>query len=434
MPFSHTKVALMSLEDLTIMIPTRNRPGFLKRALTYYVRNAFTCRFLIGDNSTTDALAAKTRTLCEELSDRLDIRYSFFDGSVSFGGILHALAVDCETDYAVTIGDDDFLISQGLSDCLRFLNDNPRATAVYGERVTLGVWGEPDESLDWIASRQYVSRTLSGDGFIDRVKGLPILAWNQQLHSVHRRHSLVESLSIIRDKRYSTTAEYFLYAAILTFGDWVKIDSLFAVCSQDTKFYTYRDRSSFIYYWGTVGRRLDQISLPFFSEDLNALTDATAALHRKNETVPENADVRTQIIDLFWAHTVQSINERGLEGIFIRRSNAVQKGLYRLQHVAYMLWLYALRYSPFTKTVARMARFLLKPIFWKILVFSQRRDRARYLFSTALRHNTLDYSLEALLDPRNKNHEDFMKALDCWRENPMPQQDSRAYKRELGCS
>ena len=264
------------------------------------------------------------------------------------------------------------------------------------------------------------------------MKGLPTLAWNQQLYSVYRKHSLVESLRIVRDRQYSTTAEYFLYAAILIFGDWVKIDSLFAVCSQDTKFYTFRDRSSFIYYWGTVGRRLDQLSLPFFSEDLNALADATADIHRKNETVPENADVRTQIIDLFWAHTVQSINERGLEGIFIRRSNAVQKGFYRLQHAAYMLWLYALRYSPFTKTIARMARFPFKPIFWNILFSSHRRDKARYIFKTILRHDTLDYTLEALLNPRNKNYEAFMKAFECWRENPMPQEDSRA-KAQRSC-
>ncbi len=410
----------MSLENLTIIIPTRNRPGFLRSSLTYYVRNGFTCRFLIGDNSTTDALAAKTRTLCDELSDRLDIRYSFFDGSVSFGGILHALAVDCETDYVAIIGDDDFLIPEGLNDCVRFLHHNPRATAAYGERVTLEVWGEPDESRDWIASRQFVSRTLSGGGFMDRLRGLPTPSWPQHPYSVYRRHSLVESLSIIRDKRYSTTAEYFFYAAILAFGDWVKIDSLYAVCRNDSEFYSYRDRDSFVYYWGRVGRRLDQISLPFFSEDLNALTDATAALHRKNETVPENADVRTQIIDLFWAHTIQSINERGLERTFTHGANTVQKGLYRLQHIAYMLWLYALRYSPFTKTIARIARFPFKPIFWNIVFSSHRHDKARYIFKIILRHNTLDYSLEALLNPRNRDHEAFMKALDCWRENPMP--------------
>ena len=112
-------------EQLTIMIPTKDKPEYLKRALEYYEKEEFKGTILIGDSSTPPL----------ELDYNLNIDCNYYPPSMLVGAVWAEMVKRVNTPYIVSAGDDDFIILKGARECVYFLDNNPEFLASYGMRI-----------------------------------------------------------------------------------------------------------------------------------------------------------------------------------------------------------------------------------------------------------------------------------------------------------
>jgi glycosyltransferase domain-containing protein len=108
------------LDKVTIVIPTYNRPGYLKRLLDYY--SAFDVDVVVSDSSKEafDGLAGFRR-----------VRY-FHYPSLDMVDKLALTLKKIRTKYLVFCGDDDFIIVESVCECIRFLEENPDYASAQG--------------------------------------------------------------------------------------------------------------------------------------------------------------------------------------------------------------------------------------------------------------------------------------------------------------
>ena len=107
---------------ITIVIPTMNRSDFLIRLLNYYADVGYRHSILIGDSSTSTH-AARSKQTIESLNGKLKIIYKECPGVGVLKCIQHIVPF-ISTPYAVLNPDDDFLIPNGLDNCIDFLEEH----------------------------------------------------------------------------------------------------------------------------------------------------------------------------------------------------------------------------------------------------------------------------------------------------------------------
>lgn len=107
-----------------------NRSDFVIRTLRYYVETGFSGTILLGDSSGPEH-AAPTVAYLDRIRDRLNVTYLACPG-LPDRETQHRLATMVETRYAALMGDDDFLVTQGLDACVAFLDANPGFTGANG--------------------------------------------------------------------------------------------------------------------------------------------------------------------------------------------------------------------------------------------------------------------------------------------------------------
>jgi glycosyltransferase domain-containing protein len=118
---------------VTIVIPTKSRPDFLARLLTYYRDTGFLGCICVGDSSESDHLE-RNRLLIKSLSDRINIIYKEYpklNAISTMGELINYI----ETPYAAICCDDDFLIPSALVKSSRFLDENLEYNAAWGKAV-----------------------------------------------------------------------------------------------------------------------------------------------------------------------------------------------------------------------------------------------------------------------------------------------------------
>lgn len=133
---------------LTIVVPTRNRPSFLLRLLTYYHSLHLDCTLLIADSSERDDLN-KTRRIVNLLGSNLKVVYRSYDSDIDiYEKILDSLE-SVATPYTGFGADDDFFIPSTLEQGVQFLEKHHDYSVVHGYSalVTLksgAVYGQID--------------------------------------------------------------------------------------------------------------------------------------------------------------------------------------------------------------------------------------------------------------------------------------------------
>ena len=127
------------LKEITIFIPTRNRPHFLNRLLRYYQEVQFPGSLFIGDASDPD-FVKQNRKICEAFQNDLEIRF-FETPEVSTHQSIEAMAAEAETRYATSVCDDDFLCLEGLAECAAFLDQNSDYVGAHGKGLMFSIHG-----------------------------------------------------------------------------------------------------------------------------------------------------------------------------------------------------------------------------------------------------------------------------------------------------
>ena len=117
------------LNQVTLIIPTYNRPAHLARLLNYYASKQTTIRFLVLDSSDeqSKALNEKATTI---LGD--NIKYVAFPSTISVATKLFEGLKLINTPYCAFCADDDLVFIDGLGEALTFLQNNAEYACVDG--------------------------------------------------------------------------------------------------------------------------------------------------------------------------------------------------------------------------------------------------------------------------------------------------------------
>jgi len=124
----------MSQNQITCLIPTHNRPHFLRRLLTFYLQFPLGDPFLIVDSSDPSS-AAENLDVIGEVRNGLEIQYlhtklPFIDKCAE--GLRRV-----STPFVVLCADDDFLFPNSVWQCQKFLQDNAKYASVIGRTVSI---------------------------------------------------------------------------------------------------------------------------------------------------------------------------------------------------------------------------------------------------------------------------------------------------------
>jgi len=119
------------MSKITIIIPTHNRPSYLRRLLEYYREYGSNFDMIIADSSSRE-----NKKLDKEIVQsfpNLNIQYidkypEKITALWKFSDIINYV----ETKYCVFCADDDFLVPGGVSQSVDFLEKNPDFTVAHG--------------------------------------------------------------------------------------------------------------------------------------------------------------------------------------------------------------------------------------------------------------------------------------------------------------
>jgi len=117
------------------VIPTHNRPQYLRRTLRYLSSCATSYPVIVADSGDKESRITNTSTVSSFSS--MDILYRTFDASPEpFGGfeskIIDALN-HSNSKYCVLLADDDFIAGDGICQCVDFLERNPGFAVAHGD-------------------------------------------------------------------------------------------------------------------------------------------------------------------------------------------------------------------------------------------------------------------------------------------------------------
>ena len=122
-------------EAITYIIPTFNRPAFLRRLLLFF-RDAELKRPIIIVDSSSLPQAAESRSVFEEFRSELNVSYVHVE--------LPIVEKCCDalrrvrTEFVAFCADDDFQVPAAVNECVEFLSRNPDYSVALGRVVHAG--------------------------------------------------------------------------------------------------------------------------------------------------------------------------------------------------------------------------------------------------------------------------------------------------------
>ena len=116
-----------SNSDITIIIPTFNRYGYLLRLLRFYDRYDHDFKFIIADSSSSN-FDIKLKPFI----NRKNFIYHKFNSNIFFISKISKILESLNTEFAVLCADDDFLIPNGIVESKNFLKSNQDYSSAHG--------------------------------------------------------------------------------------------------------------------------------------------------------------------------------------------------------------------------------------------------------------------------------------------------------------
>lgn len=122
----------------TIIIPTYNRPEYLKRLMSYYDDFNVECKIIIADSSTNENKNLN-KNICSLFPNlnilHLDDYPSAIDPTEKIANSIKQVS----SEYSVLCADDDFIVPNGIQQSIDFLEQNADYTIAYGVYLTFQI-------------------------------------------------------------------------------------------------------------------------------------------------------------------------------------------------------------------------------------------------------------------------------------------------------
>lgn len=344
---------------ITLCVPTYNRPAFIERLLRYYAATSSRHWIFIGDSSDPND-AKRTQRAVASWGGRLQVRYEACAGLSSCAALEHVSRL-IMTPYCAFLGDDDFLCTNGIEQCLEFLERHPSYGAAHGKGLLFQT--ETGAAYGPIGMvRPYPQVVLNADSAAGRLRDVLTARVGGLLYSVHRTHTWRAMFAGIGRLSGTTNTNIFK-------------DELIAVCLSAIRntvqeldcLYLIRHTHEAIYKYPTI---YDWVTDPMWFPSFQAFRDRLVTELMEQDRLHE-PDAQAVFKDVFWSFLAHVL----MNGWQRSRQPARVKPVSRLQVLA--------------KRVPGLQRG------WqKVLAIRQRWQD--------------ELSLPALLHPSSPYHDDFM--------------------------
>lgn len=118
----------------TILIPTYNRPKYLKRILSYYNEYGGNYSIIVADSSSNEN--KKENEEISSLFSSIDISYINYHSDINPSYKIADALNHVNTKYCVFCADDDFVTPNGIDQSTNFLEKNPDFTVAHGYYIS----------------------------------------------------------------------------------------------------------------------------------------------------------------------------------------------------------------------------------------------------------------------------------------------------------
>jgi len=198
------------MESFSIVIPTYNRPHYLRRILRYYDSFALRCPIFIADASTDENKKQNAKIITS--FPKLSITHlQSYPPDIHQYAKLADVVSRVRTPFVVACADDDFAIPGAICACVEFLKNNPDYACCHGHYVYFQV---KSGSFVWDPLPLDISLSNDAPAAKDRLL-FHFSNFLYTLYSVHKtdilHRVLAESVKVTDDYRFGET-----YISLLT--------------------------------------------------------------------------------------------------------------------------------------------------------------------------------------------------------------------------
>lgn len=164
------------LANYTLLIPTHNRPEYLKRLISYY--SDVNYKVIILDSSN------ESYPYQNKIPD--NFTYIYNKGENFTDKMLSVLA-NTKTEYVGMCADDDFIVKSSIDKCLLFLNDNPDYCSVQGHYISFQL---KNQAITYLPMYFYsVGKDINGISSEIRLKQL-FTPYMNLFYAIHKTENL----------------------------------------------------------------------------------------------------------------------------------------------------------------------------------------------------------------------------------------------------
>jgi glycosyltransferase domain-containing protein len=198
-----------SRDDLTVVLTLKGREAFTPRWIDYHKRVGLPWPVLVGDGLPSERTEAQFARAAG-----LRATYRRYDDSdlLAFYRKLRDLVAATSTPYVLLSDNDDFVLPQGVTRCIRFLDENPDYVSCSGEilgmYVTDDSFADKDRIYGGVVYRLksiYKPLNRNEDDAEERVTTL-LLDYVATWYAVHRRDALLKVFSDLVERKISDIA------------------------------------------------------------------------------------------------------------------------------------------------------------------------------------------------------------------------------------
>ncbi|MEK6259344.1 MAG: TIGR00180 family glycosyltransferase [Planctomycetota bacterium] len=176
----------MTHDSLTCVVPTHNRPHFLRRLLHFYRQFPPGFPFLVMDSS-HPAAAAENRAVIESVRESIDVDYQHSDKNVTDKCTQGLEQV--RSPFVVFCADDDCLFSDTVWRCVEFLKNEP------GYATVMGRTAQVNPRLPRWCCRVLKGYSIEHDHPFDRCQKLAE-NWFTNFYAVYRTTTMLDIFHI----------------------------------------------------------------------------------------------------------------------------------------------------------------------------------------------------------------------------------------------
>ena len=181
------------MKKVAILIPTKDREDFILRTIKYYVSINSSHPIFIGDASSQSS----EELVLKAAENKIDVYYFHWENlndRKTWSKLAQEASKTNIIDYCAYHGDDDFFVSESLSKCAEFLDDNPAYATSQGRAFSFELNEDGPYGIVKDVGIYWNKKELKGKTSLERLKEISSNYW-VPIFSVHRIKEFIDDIS-----------------------------------------------------------------------------------------------------------------------------------------------------------------------------------------------------------------------------------------------